>query len=60
MSSTQRRGIHRLHPIGGFFICYGMGVLSARTVTVIRIPNPERLDHLRDAFLERFFRLFGV
>ena len=55
-------GIERLHPIGGFFVCYGMGAIGAGTVmaVVMRILDPERLDYIRDAFLERFFRLFGL
>lgn len=55
-------GIERLHPIGGFFVCYGMGAIAAGTVMsiVMRILDPVRLFQIRDAFLERFFRLFGI
>lgn len=55
-------GIERLHPVGGFFVCYGMGAIAAGSVMAIimRILDPKRLDYISDTFLERFSRLFGL
>lgn len=55
-------GIDRLHPIGGFFVCYGMGAIAAGTAMaiVIRILDPERLNQICDEFLERLFRLLDI
>lgn len=55
-------GIERLHPIGQFFVCYGMGAIGAGTViaVVMRVRDPKRFFQIRDAFLERLYRLLGL